>query len=132
MVEWNAAQQSIIDDAKGKTYEEILKEIPMGEKRWKCMKCFHIVDASPCPLCGDTHVVEMCPLDHCNCHHEIITKIEYCPICGNAICPECGCHDVVQVSRVTGYLADVAGFNNGKKAELKDRKRTAIDDKGRL
>ena len=39
------------------------------------------------------------------------------------ICPECGSHDVSQVSRVTGYLADVAGWNQGKQQELKDRAR---------
>jgi anaerobic ribonucleoside-triphosphate reductase len=33
---------------------------------------------------------------------------------------------VSQVSRVTGYLADVAGWNQGKQQELKDRSRYTV------
>jgi anaerobic ribonucleoside-triphosphate reductase len=42
-------------------------------------------------------------------------------MCGEAVCPECGSHDVTQISRVTGYLQDVSGWNAGKQQELKDR-----------
>jgi anaerobic ribonucleoside-triphosphate reductase len=73
----------------------------------------------------------MCPLDHCHCNcngGKPIIGIEYCPICGDPICPECGTHDVTQISRVTGYLQDVNGFNEGKKQELKDRNRKAAED----
>lgn len=68
----------------------------------------------------------MCELDHANCTHEIVAGLEYCPKCGRAMCPICGCHDVAQVSRVTGYLADVAGWNGAKAQELKDRKRYSL------
>jgi anaerobic ribonucleoside-triphosphate reductase len=37
------------------------------------------------------------------------------------MCPICGSHDVAQVSRITGYLGDVAGWNAAKRQELKDR-----------
>jgi anaerobic ribonucleoside-triphosphate reductase len=39
------------------------------------------------------------------------------------MCPDCGNHNVSQLSRVTGYIGDVGGWNNAKKQELKDRKR---------
>ena len=99
----------------------ILQKIPEEERLYKCHTCYHIVGGNPCPNCGERQVTIMCPLDHCHCGHNIITVLAHCPLCGEPICPECGCHDVSQVSRVTGYLADVDGFNAGKRQELKDR-----------
>ena len=80
----------------------------------------------PVPTAARRTLKLMCPLDHCHCNHEIISGIEYCPLCGQAVCPECGSHDVVQVSRVTGYLQDVSGWNAGKQQELKDRMRYSV------
>ena len=60
---------------------------------------------------GDTHPYPLC-----------------CPECGEPMCPECGCHDVSQISRITGYCSDVEGWNNAKKQELKDRHRVNISD----
>jgi anaerobic ribonucleoside-triphosphate reductase len=57
----------------------------------------------------------------------VIATIAYCPLCGKAVCPACGTHDVVQISRVTGYLQAVEGFNAAKKQELKDRTRYSTD-----
>jgi anaerobic ribonucleoside-triphosphate reductase len=41
------------------------------------------------------------------------------------VCP-CGSHDVVGITRVTGYMQDLAGMNEGKQREIKDRKRYDI------
>ncbi len=38
-------------------------------------------------------------------------------------CPNCGSDDVDQISRITGYLQAVSGWNSAKRQELKDRKR---------
>lgn len=38
-------------------------------------------------------------------------------------CPKCGSENVNYLSRITGYLQDVDGWNEGKKQELMDRKR---------
>jgi len=103
-----------------------LQDVPEAERRYKCHTCHLIVDTVPCPRCGEEHLEIMCPLDHCQCSHEIITNIEYCPLCGEAVCPECGSHDVIQISRITGYLQDVTGWNAGKQQELKDRKRYSV------
>jgi RNA polymerase subunit RPABC4/transcription elongation factor Spt4 len=103
-----------------------LEDIPVEERKYKCHTCYHVVDDTPCPACGETQLVIMCPLDHCHCTHSITETIEYCPLCGQPVCPECGSHDVSQVSRVTGYLADVAGWNQGKQQELKDRSRYTV------
>jgi DNA-directed RNA polymerase subunit RPC12/RpoP len=106
--------------------------VPPGERHYKCPTC-HVTfpypkelkcpDEIKCPNCGETKVTIMCPLDHNHCSHSVITTIAYCPLCGQAKCPECGSHDVVQISRVTGYLQDVSGWNAGKQQELKDRVR---------
>ena len=38
-------------------------------------------------------------------------------------CPSCGSEDVDHISRITGYLQAVSGWNSAKRQELKDRKR---------
>lgn len=38
-------------------------------------------------------------------------------------CPNCGSSEVDHISRITGYLQAVSGWNSAKKQELKDRKR---------
>jgi anaerobic ribonucleoside-triphosphate reductase len=119
-MEWSAEQRKII--AK---YRK-LEDIPENERKYKCHTCHFIVEENPCPNCGEAHLQIMCPLDHCHCAHDMYSGIKYCPICGEAICPECGCHDVVQISRVTGYLQDVSGWNAGKQQELKDRVRYTV------
>lgn len=89
---------------------------------FKCPTCFLILSNKECPVCGDT-TIEMCKADHvCTCRDEISAGTKFCSLCSKPICP-CGSHDVVQISRVTGYLADVAGWNAAKKQELKDRQR---------
>ena len=73
-------------------------------------------------------MIEMCDNDHlCTCHEDVHSGVRYCDKCGQPICP-CGSHSVVLISRVTGYLSDVAGWNKAKRAELKDR--TRVDAKG--
>lgn len=99
----------------------------MEVKRYKCYKCSLIINTPECPECHTTDMVKpMCKIDHCHCGHDVVATIAYCPECGEAMCPICGCHDVVQVSRVTGYLQDVAGWNAAKAQELKDRTRYTI------
>lgn len=55
-----------------------------------------------------------------------VAGIRYCPMCGKAMCPSCGSHNVTQLSRTTGYIQAVSGWNDGKKQELKDRQRYNI------
>ena len=52
--------------------------------------------------------------------------ISNCPICSMPYCNRCGSHLAQQISRVTGYISSVSGFNEAKKQELKDRKRYNI------
>jgi len=107
----------------------IQKEVN-GDKLFKCHNCKSIIFASDmgegaCPNCGCTDSIHpMCARDcECHCAKEVHETISYCPDCGSPTCPECGSHDVTQISRVTGYLQEVSGWNSGKQQELKDRKR---------
>jgi len=52
--------------------------------------------------------------------------IAFCEICGEPVCPVCGAHDVVQLSRITGYIQDVSGWNAGKRKELELRRRYTV------
>lgn len=114
------------------SFDQMWDAIPEKDRRYKCHTCHHFFDESSlsgtgkrCPKCGEIfkHLEKMCCLDHNHCQHETMGKIDYCPICKLPICPECGTHDVLQISRVTGYLQDVSGWNNAKRQELKDRVR---------
>ena len=108
-------------------------------RRLKCPACYGVAYEDEIsnhggkdgkqPLCSDCglEMEEMCSEDHaCSCIHPVSIGNEYCPKCGKPICPGCGSHDVVQISRVTGYLQDVSGWNAGKQQELKDRQRVNI------
>ena len=56
------------------------------------------------------------------CCRELVANIKYCDVCGEACCPDCMNHSVQQLSRVTGYMGAVDGWNAGKKEELKNRR----------
>jgi len=51
---------------------------------------------------------------------------ELCPVCDNAMCPTCGSHCVDQLSRITGYMQAVSGWNAAKKQEYADRVRHKV------
>ena len=55
------------------------------------------------------------------CHKEMVPNTAKCPLCGNPMCPDCYNHVVEQLSRVTGYLSTVSGWNEAKKQEFEDR-----------
>ncbi len=58
----------------------------------------------------------------------VVSGISYCKLCGHHICPTIGCgrHNVNPVSRVTGYISSVSGWNSAKREELKLRHRYNI------
>jgi hypothetical protein len=122
-MEWSQEQSAIIAKIREIGLEQYLTSLDADSRRWKCPVCLLVVAENPCPKCGCVDMTAMCVLDHCYCEHGIVESIETCPVCDEAICPKCGSHDVVQISRVTGYLQEVGGWNAGKRQELKDRVR---------
>jgi hypothetical protein len=106
----------------------------MDEEQYRCEDCHLFINVRDvvfkgekrtpcCPQCG-IEIPKACPNDHCHCGHAMSDTIAYCKICGKAMCPQCYSHDVAQISRVTGYLQDVNGWNGAKRQELLDRRRT--------
>jgi hypothetical protein len=132
MVDFGAVELELIQKYSGKTLEEIWPNLPPELRRLKCNTCKMFFEESllvngKCPVCGETILQKMCILDRDGCPHtSVMDGIEYCPICGNTICPGCGTHDVVCLSRVTGYYQDVSGWNAAKQQELRDRIHTNI------
>jgi hypothetical protein len=96
--------------------------------KFKCELCKHILDESDLEdgLCPDCHTKPacMCKADKGICSHpgeDQFGIIAYCPECSRPCCPVCGSHDVMILSRITGYIQDVGGWNSAKAQELKDR-----------
>jgi DNA-directed RNA polymerase subunit RPC12/RpoP len=95
---------------------------------WKCTTCKltylekDLNDTVTCKKCGGK-LIKSCENDNYTCNHEITSGIKICEICGEFVCPICGCHNVNVISRVTGYYQDVSGWNKAKQNELKNRYR---------
>lgn len=81
---------------------------------------------------GEVRDPTLCPLhmyvvlNKLKCPNEMVSDTAFCPLCENPMCPVCNNHMVDQLSRVTGYMAPVSGWNEAKKQEFKDRKRHAV------
>jgi hypothetical protein len=101
--------------------------------QYKCLDCFlgyideENLNDGCCPECNSTNVQPHCENDKpCRCGVTVHETIVLCPKCEQPMCPECGCHDVAGVSRITGYMSEYGGWGNGKKAEFKDRYRVNV------
>jgi anaerobic ribonucleoside-triphosphate reductase len=132
---------------------EMLRNLPDNDTLHKCHHCNYIFDLTQggqaniltilrdrsfvyCPRCGTRDPELMCKVDAYsvvlkirgkNCRKgTVISGTDLCPICNRPMCPDCYNHSVVSLSRVTGYVQDVSGWNNGKRQELLDRKRYTI------
>lgn len=95
---------------------------------YKCITCSLIigdadmVDGNRCPVCENL-CVEMCKNDHkCTCIDDLQYTTQRCDVCGSFVC-NCGSHDCEVLSRVTGYIQALGGWNHAKVAEFNDRTR---------
>lgn len=98
--------------------EAYLKEARAGKR-------LELDNPSDCPL--SMWVV----YNHAKCAKELVPTTKACPICGSPVCPDCMNHNVQQLSRVTGYLGTVSGWNESKKQEFRDRNRYEIEGENR-
>lgn len=132
---------------------KMLKSLPENETLHKCHHCNYIFDLTQCgqlniltilrdrnyvycPRCWMRNPELMCKVDAYSlvlklngkgCRTgDVISGTDLCPVCNRSMCPECFNHSVVSLSRVTGYVQDINGWNNAKRQELKDRRRYAI------
>jgi len=79
----------------------------------------------------DIHVnVLKCPVHQYATHKGLCKSVtggtSTCPVCGNWMCPTCNSHAVDIMSRVTGYLQIVSGWNAAKGQEFEDRNRYTL------
>lgn len=127
---------------------EMLRNLPENDSIYKCQHCKYIFNINCagmanilvilrgnwvafCPKCGQNDAECLCKVDAYSVYlkirgkkcrtGEIIAGTELCPICNDPVCPECWNHSVVSLSRVTGYMSDIIGWNNAKRQELLDR-----------
>lgn len=120
-----------------KRFKGIETPLPFPMTNYSCNQCKTIIPQNQvaieinggnieiphCPDCG-SQVVLMCERDHlCRCRDSIFPTVFICHICGKPTC-QCGAHDVEVVSRITGYMSSLSGWNKAKVAEFHDRVRT--------
>lgn len=143
---------SIVHSIREEKYE-FLRSLPENETLHKCYHCHFIFDLSHggqlniltilqtrsyvyCPNCMERDPELMCKIDAYSlflklqgekCRNgDIIAGADICPVCNKPCCPICYNHSVVSLSRVTGYVSDIGGWNNAKRQELLDRQRYSI------
>lgn len=112
-----------------KISREELFSLSRGQFIERCLE-WNVVFNDGKPM--DVQDPKTCPVhmwvEHNNaaCFKELVANTMECPVCGKPCCPECMNHSVTQISRVTGYLSDVSGWNSAKAQEFKDRQRTDV------
>lgn len=83
-------------------------------------KLLEVSDPGKCPL------AIWVAYNNKKCHRQMVPNTASCPLCGHPVCPDCMNHICDQLSRVTGYLQIVSGWNAAKKQEFEDRTRYQI------
>lgn len=154
MTEVNKLLDIIPSAEEREQIHQILRKLPDNESIFKCHRCKVIFDIFAgglpvfmalsgkdgiiCPECKSDSTELMCKVDAYSIYLKLSGKVrcregvvingtDICPICQDPICPECYNHSVVSLSRVTGYLQDISGWNAAKKQELEDRKRYVMN-----
>lgn len=149
----NIVENKIPNFEERKDIYQMLKELPENTSVFKCYTCRNIFDIFSqgisvlvalsdkehilCPDCKSESTELVCKVDAYsmilkmqgyNCREgKLISGTEICPVCKSPICPQCFNHSVVSLSRVTGYIQDISGWNMAKRQELLDRKRYTIE-----
>ena len=139
-----------------KISKEELANLPENTSIYRCNRCRYIFRPrtptdvemiivgsthETCPLCEMDSIELLCKADLYSTYLKvndivdcrkatIIPKTDICPVCRKSMCPVCYNHSCVSLSRVTGYIQAVDGWNEGKKQELLDRKRYLIEKDG--
>jgi hypothetical protein len=99
---------------------EVIKRCETYLKEFNGGKQIKIKNPMDCPI------AQWVAYNGAKCHRQMIPNTATCPICGSPVCPDCMNHLVVQLSRVTGYLSTVSGWNESKKQEFEDRNRYSL------
>ena len=106
-----------IEDVLNLPKREFIKLCKQYIKEVRGGKLFEVAKPGECPL-----AIWVAHND-AKCHRELVPNTAACPLCGNPVCPDCMNHVVDQLSRITGYMQAVSGWNEAKKQEFEDRTR---------
>lgn len=105
------------DEMMALSKRDFIKRCRVWMKEFNDGKQIKIDDIGKCPVAVYVAVNDL------KCHREQVPLTGTCFMCGKPICPDCMNHVVEQVSRVTGYLSSVSGWNAAKRQEFLDRER---------
>lgn len=106
-----------IEETLAMPKKEFIKRCLQWNKEFNGGKQIKVKDPMECP------VALWVMFNDAKCNKEMVPGTEECPVCGHPMCPDCMNHNVDVISRVTGYLSTVSGWNAAKKQEFKDRQR---------
>lgn len=154
IIEDKIIKEDVIKEEK--LSKDELVNLPENISIYKCNRCRYIFRPRPptdmemiivgsthetCPLCEMDSIDLLCKVDLYSTYLKvndivdcrkatIISKTDLCPVCNRPMCPICYNHSCVSLSRVTGYIQAIEGWNEAKKQELLDRKRYLIEKDG--
>jgi hypothetical protein len=139
----NTVKPNTVNTVKPSTVDihKVLRELPDNDSLFKCQQCKVIFDIYSggfpvlmalsdkngmlCPECKSENTDIMCKVDSYSltlklngfvCREEVlINGADICPECNMPVCPICMNHHVISLSRVTGYVSDISGWNAAKK-----------------
>ncbi len=104
----------------------------------QCFDCRCVHNKEVCPECKSDKNIVLCEKQATHIfktvrkeiptHDHLVSGVKLCEVCKKPICPICDAHDVVALSRITGYISSISGWGEGKLAELKDRKRYDLNN----
>ena len=110
-------KEMTIDELMALPKRKFLKRCKDWMKEFNGGKMLKINNISECPVA--LYVAH----NDLKCNQQMVANTETCFMCGSPMCPDCMNHNVEIISRVTGYLSTVSGWNESKKQEFSDRNR---------
>lgn len=118
-------EEMSVEDVLALPKRDFIKRCLEWNKVFNDGKLMKVSDPMDCPVA--IWVVH----NDAKCNKEMVPNTAKCPVCGSQVCPDCMNHNVDIISRVTGYLSTVSGWNAAKKQEFEDRQRYEPEKQGR-
>lgn len=95
------------------------KEDMQKEEKWDTIQADFDANVLSCPVHQYAKVHGLCK--------RTTGGTKKCQICGHYVCPGCLNHAADRMSRVTGYIQLVSGWNSAKTQEFEDRTRYTLN-----
>lgn len=118
-------EQQTMEETLAMSKRKFLERCEAWLEEFNDGKSIHVDNFKHCPYAA--YII----LNDQKCSRQMVPTTAICPICNLPMCPDCGNHNVEIISRVTGYLSTVSGWNSAKKQEFEDRQRYESEDQNR-